>query len=89
MFVEDFEGTSGSSLAVLSDDLRHLSLEETLAVLLERARSSETVPEELGIAELSGLFELYRANLSAFLAYEPRAYAGKVTIFRSAASDYR
>jgi thioesterase domain-containing protein len=45
------------------------------------------VPDELGLAELQGLFELYRANLSALFAYEPRAYAGKVTIFSSAASD--
>jgi thioesterase domain-containing protein len=83
MFVEDIEGTLGRSLGFSLDELRTLSLE----VLLERARASEMVPEELGLAELRELFELYRANLSALLAYEPRAYEGKVTIFRSAGSD--
>ena len=87
MFVEDLEGTFGRSLGFSVDDLRKLSLEETLAVLLERARASEMVPDELGLEELQGLFELYRANLSALLAYEPRVYAGKVTIFSSAVSD--
>jgi len=83
MFVEDIEGTSGRSLGFSLDDLRQLSLE----VLLERARVSELIPDELGLAELQGLFELYRANLEALLAYEPRTYAGKVTIFRSTAPD--
>jgi thioesterase domain-containing protein/acyl carrier protein len=83
MFVEDIEGTSGRSLGFSLDELRQLSLE----VLLERARVLEFVPDELGPAELQGLFELYRANLSALLAYEPRPYAGKVTLFRSAGSD--
>ena len=45
------------------------------------------LPDELGPAELQGLFELYRANLSALFAYEPRAYAGKVTLFSSAVPD--
>ena len=86
-FVEDLEGTFGRSLGFSVDDLRKLSLEATLAVLLERARASEMVPDELGLTELQGLFELYRANLSALLAYEPRVYAGKVTIFRSIVPD--
>ena len=86
-FVEDFEGVSGRSLGFSLDDLRQLSLEESLAALLERARALELVPDELELAELQGLFELYRANLSALFAYEPRAYAGKVTIFSSAAPD--
>jgi thioesterase domain-containing protein len=83
MFVEDIEGTSGRSLGFSLDDLRQLSLE----VLLERARALELVPDELGLAELQGLFELYRANLLALLAYEPRTYPGKVTIFRSTVPD--
>ncbi|HSK65052.1 MAG TPA: thioesterase domain-containing protein, partial [Pyrinomonadaceae bacterium] len=86
-FVEDFEGVSGGSLGFSLDDLRQLSLEESLAVLLERARASELAPDELGLAELQGLFELYRANLSALFAYEPRAYAGKVTLFSSGVPD--
>ncbi|HLM25144.1 MAG TPA: condensation domain-containing protein, partial [Pyrinomonadaceae bacterium] len=83
MFVEDLEGTFGRSLGFSPGELRQLSLE----VLLEKARVLEMVPDELGLAELQGLFELYRANLSALFAYEPRVYAGKVTIFRSTVSD--
>jgi thioesterase domain-containing protein len=80
MFVEDLEGTFGRSLGLAPDEL-------SLEVLLEKARALELVPDELGLSELQGLFELYRANLSALLAYEPRVYAGKVTIFRSTVSD--
>jgi amino acid adenylation domain-containing protein len=83
MFVEDLEGTFGRSLGFSPGELRQLSLE----VLLEKARVLEMVPDELGLAELQGLFELYGANLSALFAYEPRVYAGKVTIFRSTVSD--
>ena len=86
LFVEDFEGAFGRSLGFSVDDLRQLSFADTLAILLERARASEMVPDELGLAELQGLFDVYQANLSALLAYRPRAYAGKVTIFRSAAA---
>jgi amino acid adenylation domain-containing protein len=81
MFVEDLEGTVGRSLGFSPGE--QLSFE----IVLEKARSLELVPDELGLAELQGLFEIYRANLSALLAYEPQAYAGKVTIFRSTGSD--
>ena len=87
MFVTDLEGVSGRSLGFSVDNLRGLSLEDTLEVLLARARASEIVPDDLGPAELRELFELYSANLSALLAYKPQAYAGKLTIFSSAAPD--
>lgn len=83
LFVEDIEGTCGRSLGFSLDELRQLSLE----ILLEKARVLELVPDELGLTEMQELFALYRANLSALLAYEPRAYTGEVTIFRSAASE--
>jgi thioesterase domain-containing protein len=86
-FVEDFEGVSGRSLGLSLADLRQLSIKESLAVLLDRARASDLAPDDLGLADLERLFEIYRANLSALFAYEPRPYAGKVTMFSSAASD--
>jgi amino acid adenylation domain-containing protein len=87
MFVRDLEGVYGRSLEFSHEDSRRLSLEETFEVLLERARASEVVPDELGLSELRELFELYRTNLSALLSYEPRAYAGILTLFRSGASS--
>ncbi|HEX7773058.1 MAG TPA: thioesterase domain-containing protein, partial [Pyrinomonadaceae bacterium] len=83
LFVEDLEGTFDRSLGFSREELRELSLE----TVLEKARALEMVPDGLGLAELQALFDLYRANLSAFFAYEPRAYAGKVTIFSSTESD--
>jgi len=87
MFVADLEGISGKSLGFSLDDSRRLLVEETLEVLVERARALAIVPDELGLAELRGLFDLYHTNLSALFAYEPQPYAGKVTIFSSSTSD--
>jgi amino acid adenylation domain-containing protein len=87
MFVADLEGVTGASLRFSLDDVRRHSLEESLEVLLQKARDLAIVPDELGLPELRGLFDLYRTNLSALITYEPKPYAGTVTIFSSNTSD--
>ena len=86
MFAEDFKELSGGGFEFSHEDLRRLSVDEGLGLLLERARASEAVPEGLTLPELRALFERYGTNLAALLAYEPRAYAGKLTLFKSGAA---
>jgi thioesterase domain-containing protein/acyl carrier protein len=87
MFARDMEGVSGRGFEFPHEDARRLPLDEALGLLLERARASEAVPEGLGLPELRELFRRYSTSLSALLAYEPRAYAGKLTLFKSGAAD--
>jgi thioesterase domain-containing protein/acyl carrier protein len=85
MFAEDLKGVSGRGFEFSHEDARRLSVDEALGLLLEGARASEAVPEGLGLPELRDLFERYSTSLSALLAYEPRPYAGKLTLFRGGA----
>jgi thioesterase domain-containing protein len=71
-------------LQLTPDDVRGLDTRAQIALVLERA--SRRVPdfdERRAIA----LVDVFKANLRAGINWEPRPYAGKVTVFRAEGSD--
>ncbi len=61
--------------------LRELDPESGLAEILEAAERAGALPAGLGQAQAARLWQVYRANVRAVRAYEPRTYAGRLSIF--------
>jgi thioesterase domain-containing protein len=66
------------------DELRGLATDRQLALILGRLKRANAVPRALEAAWFRNYFEVYRANHHAALAYKPKPYPGKVTLFRAA-----
>jgi thioesterase domain-containing protein/acyl carrier protein len=77
-------GISGNPPSIPVDELRGLATDRQLALALERLKRANAVPRALEAAWFRRYFEVYKANHHAALAYEPKPYPGKVTLFRAA-----
>src|SRR6185436_14818471 len=66
------------------EELEALSPEEQKRLLLERLREADFLPPGAGLEQVGRVLEVYKANSRAARAYEPRSYAGPVTLFQAA-----
>jgi len=64
--------------------LEPLAAEQQLAYVLEQTQQSAATLPGLDLAQFGRLFAVYKANAQALLGYTPRAYPGRVALFRAA-----
>jgi amino acid adenylation domain-containing protein len=58
-----------------------------LAELLDRARAARIVPADLELADVEGLFALFKSNLAALRAYVAQPYPGRLLLVRATARN--
>jgi thioesterase domain-containing protein len=58
-------------------------IEEQLRALLAEGARAGLVPTDLGMEQVTQLFQVFRMNVRAMLDYEPQPYAGRVTLLRA------
>ncbi|MCP4592346.1 MAG: non-ribosomal peptide synthetase, partial [bacterium] len=58
-------------------------LDEHLRAILAQARQAGFLPSEIDLRRLRHLYRLFRNNLRAMAAYEPRPYDGRIVLFRA------
>lgn len=80
VLVELFPGEEQLSL----EELRRKPTAEQLAYFVERAQRAQLVSLQDAQRRAQQVFEVFQANLRAMLEYQPRPYAGKVTLLRAA-----
>ncbi|HVG10758.1 MAG TPA: amino acid adenylation domain-containing protein, partial [Thermoanaerobaculia bacterium] len=71
-------------LPLTADELRGLDTRAQVALVLQRMSD---LPPDFDERRAVALVEVFKANLRAGSAWEPRSYAGKVTFFRAAGSE--
>jgi pyochelin synthetase len=79
-------GLSPDQLAVFDDDFWKSGPDEQLARVLDRARTGNLVPADVDLPRFRRKLDVFAANLRATHNYVPRAYPGRLTIFRAADS---
>jgi thioesterase domain-containing protein/acyl carrier protein len=80
-FAQDL-GLALDGIAFAPEELHDVG--EGLSVVLERAKSVNMLPPYLEVSELERLFRIFKMNVQAMLRYVPRAYSGRITLFRAA-----
>src|SRR4029079_295745 len=79
------------AVPVSPEELRGLDTRGQVALVLERARLAENrvgrVADDFDERRATGLVEVFKANLRAARAWEPRPYPGRITVVRAAGSD--
>ncbi|HEX7334998.1 MAG TPA: amino acid adenylation domain-containing protein [Pyrinomonadaceae bacterium] len=66
------------------DDLRSLSLDEQLALLLEKGAGYNQFPLNMGVPQLRHLFELFKVNSHANLRYRPAKSEQQIILLQAA-----
>jgi amino acid adenylation domain-containing protein len=78
-------GLAPASLAELAENAA--ALDDPLSALLEQARRGGIVPPEFELSALRQLFAVFKTNLLALQQYQPRPYAGSITLFVAGEQD--
>ena len=68
-------------------ELRGLDSRSQVALVLDRARRTGRLADDFDERRAAGLVEVFKANLRAASAWEPRPFPGRITIIRAADSD--
>jgi aspartate racemase len=63
--------------------LRQLDADARLALVLEEAKRVHVLPGDLELAQVCRLFQVFKNNVQAVARYEPRVYAGTITLFKA------
>src|SRR6185503_8085332 len=77
-------GLSPAEMANVSEQLLSFSEEIQLKQLFKLAESKGIFPKGFNLAQLHHLFEVYRSNNEAALAYRPQACSAPLALFRAA-----
>jgi thioesterase domain-containing protein len=77
-------GLSPTDLASVSEQLLNLDEEAQLKHLFKLAERSGIFPKGFTLTQLHHLFNVYRSNNEAALAYRPRACSAPLVLFRAA-----
>ena len=70
-------------LKISTDELYKLDSEELLGYVLQRAIEAEMVPQDVQLAEVRRLFEVFKANVEANENYRPQVSSQRITLFKS------
>ncbi|HEX8558582.1 MAG TPA: amino acid adenylation domain-containing protein, partial [Pyrinomonadaceae bacterium] len=82
-FVRDLLLSAGQTNWALPEQYSRLRPDEQLAAFLDSERSLGILPAGLELKELRHLLRVFRENVQAMWRYEPRPYAGRITLFRA------
>jgi thioesterase domain-containing protein/SAM-dependent methyltransferase len=69
-------------LKISTDELYELDSEELLGYVLQRAIEAEMVPEDIQLAHVRKLFEVFKGNMEAMDNYRPQVSSLRVTLFK-------
>jgi amino acid adenylation domain-containing protein len=87
MFLRDFRGRMGKETTESYDDLKGKDRDWLLEYLLSEAESLGVLPPDAGIEEVRHLLNVFKANMNALKNYRPKAYSGRITLFRAETSS--
>jgi thioesterase domain-containing protein len=90
MTIGDYvQGLRGVSLNVTFEELAPMEPEARLAAFVEHLLAAGIVHSmEDGLVQLRRLLRVYRANVAAYRAYQPKPYPGSLTLFRATGGDF-
>jgi amino acid adenylation domain-containing protein len=83
-FAQDLARLLGYEMGIAPEELRPFPGREKLAQVAELGRTAGLLPEGLGLAQMTPLFETFAVNLQASRSYVSGPYAGKLTLCFSA-----
>jgi len=82
-FARDLGGSFATNLQVSYDAIRPLGLDDQLSYILDKVKSLNLLPSDLGVPQIRNLFQVFKANATAVLNYIPHAYPGCLTLFKA------
>jgi FkbH-like protein len=74
-------------LPLKMEHLRQLQPDEQLIYVMEQARERNLISPDFGLAQARRLLRIYKINSKAYHQYNPRPYAGQVTLFPATESS--
>jgi amino acid adenylation domain-containing protein len=72
---------AGRDLGVREEDLRGLSGDEGVRLILRLGRENGALPADFGIDQAVRLWQVVRTSLSCVQTFQPRVYSGSATLF--------
>jgi thioesterase domain-containing protein len=72
------------TVPLCADELRGLGTREQVALVLAKARRAGTLPPDFDERRAAALVEVFKANLRAARAWQPRPFPGRITVLRAA-----
>jgi amino acid adenylation domain-containing protein len=63
--------------------LKSMSPDDQIAFAVETAMKANIIPPDFGVAQARRLLNVFKVNSMATLRYDPRPYAGRVTVFKA------
>ncbi|MBV9788042.1 MAG: alpha/beta fold hydrolase, partial [Chloroflexi bacterium] len=77
-------GLTEEQITFLQDDqLLEQDMNTAFTYALERLQQAHALPAELNAAQLRDRFEVFRAHTEAMNIYQPRPFAGQITVIQS------
>jgi amino acid adenylation domain-containing protein len=64
------------------DSFQRLSLDEKIALVMQRFRINNWIPPGFGLSWFRGFYNVYKAYYLASESYSPQFYPGRITLFR-------
>jgi len=71
----------GRALDLSADDLRAVAAEQRADLVVTRMKERQLLPASASTAEVSGLLEVYKANMRAIVDFTPRACRADIHVF--------
>ena len=82
-FITDLGRTLAKDVHITYNDMQGLSPDEQRVYIYEQARALALLPPDVSVEQISRLFEIFKTNYRALVAYKPQTYPGLVTYFRA------
>ena len=82
-FAIDLGGRFGKNLAISDNTFQQLSLDEQLNYIIEQAKLTGILPEDVENEHISPLIEVFKANLRALQNYVPQLYSQQITLLQA------
>ena len=79
----EMSATFGQDLGISKEDLEKLDVNESIDLILHRAKTADMLPPEVGAEQLRRLWQVFWANHRANHRYVPENYPGRVVLLRA------
>jgi len=86
-FITDLGRTLAKDVHITYNDMQGLNPDQQRVYVYEQATALELIPPDIDADQFSRLFDVFRTNYRAMLAYEPQPYAGSITYFQAKESE--
>jgi amino acid adenylation domain-containing protein len=80
-------GLPVDQLPLTLEDVRGMSADQRMALLVAEGRRFHILPPDVGIERLSHLFRAFAAHVQAMERYRPGSFDGRLTLYRAAGED--